>query len=839
MKHLVLFFLFVLSFNNIRSQENLILKYNTPAKAWEEALPLGNGYLGVMDYGNPKEEVFKLNEKTLWSGYPNDGLNRRSVNSIPVIQEQVNKGDFKEAGDTWINNCQGPYTARYLPMCDVLIKMHGNVKLRNRSLDISRAISSVDFEINGCECKRSTFVSFPDKVMIIKYESKNKSIFNFDLSLSSLLRNEVESLSNNTMIMNGTAPSFVPYQTKDSLKIHYDTEYGRGVDFQIAVKILASDVRYENNVLKVRNSDEVIIIVSGITNYKSFDRLPDYDKQHLYKRNLFCLKAAEIKGYSSLLDTHLRDYTELYNRCEIGIGNAQAVDGFTVDLLKNKKKNSYAFYNLLYQYGRYLIISSSREGTLPANLQGIWNDKLIPRWGCNYTIDINLQMCYWLTELTGISECHKPLLDFIESLALSGRRTAEVNYGISKGWMVHSNSDAWAQTVPQGDFDNDFEIRAARWTCWQMGGVWLAQHLWEHYDFNRDTVYLRKFAYPLIKSAVEFILNWIYFDENEKCYLTPFSTSPENKFYYKDRVNVKKVGELCKASTMDFSLIWDLFTNCIKATEILNIDNEYADLLKEIRSQLLPLSVGKYDQLQEWEKDYEDVDFKHRHLSHLFGLYPGKQFIPRQDRKLATVISNTLKRRTDEGPGWGMAWKVALWSRLENGNKALDILDSGTHYTSPYLKVDFNYGGLYPNLFAAYPPFQMDANCGIVAGMSQMFLQSHNDELFVLPALPDEWEKGYIKGLKARGNISVDIFWDKSELQKLYITSNSANECFITTYRKLKSDDLKLEEVKNIDDGNIMYRNGFEKVKEMDFKPIYRYKIKLEKGKKYLLKCIF
>lgn len=829
-------------FSIMNAQNNLKLWYTQPAKVWEEALPLGNGYLGAMDYGNPKNENFQLNEKTLWSGFPDDGLNELCKDAIPLIRERIDAGDYKGAGDLWINNCQGPYTARYLPMANLHIDMPSGakVKMHNRSLDISRAVSSVDFNLNDVHCTRTSFISYPDRVMVIHYESEKNGTLNFDISLKSKLHNDVKFLSANELQLDGVAPDYIPFFERDSALIRYD---GKGLRFQVRLKTIADGgmvLPDKDSKLSVRNAHKVTILLSGLTNYRDFNRYPDYDLCGLSVRNENIIRNAEYKGYDLLMATHIADYRSLYSTFEIGIGKPLTVDVSTTDLLKNKKKGDTEIYRLLFQYGRYLTISSSRKGSLPSNLQGIWNDVLIPKWGCNYTNDMNLQMNYWLAEPTALSECHKSLLDYIETLAISGEKTAKNNYGISEGWMVHSNSDVWGQTVPQGGYDKDFEVRAAKWTCWQMAGLWLAQHLWEHYDFNRDLTYLRLYAYPLMKGAAKFALNWLYKDSQSGYLVTSPSTSPENRFWYVDKDGKRQLGDVCKAATMDMELIWNLFTDCIEASRVLGIDEDFATLLKQKKNQLVPLQIGKHGQIQEWMEDFDEPEIHHRHLSHLFGLYPGKQIIPRRDLELASAAKTTLLRRENKKNEtlWSLAWGVCLWSRLEDSEKAMEILDRCVVYRNYDIKENAR-PGFSSNLFSLEPVFQIDAILGIVAGMTEMLLQSYAEELFLLPALPKEWDCGYVRGLKARGNFTVDMKWNDNSVKEVIISSLSGGNCIIRTFVPLVSNDVELVEITDNDmkhQKEKFLKNTDKKINGLKLKKTYIYSFNTEKNKSY---CLF
>lgn len=842
MKATLSFVLSVVFCTLLPAKENIGLVYDCPASHWGEALPLGNGHLGAMDFGNPAREHFSLNEKTLWSGYPQSGLNDRCRDAVPLIRKYIDAGAYREAADLWIYNCQGPYTARYLPMADLYVDMQDpdNVDFVSRELDISDAVSYADFTIGGYRCRRSAFVSYPDKVLVIRYEAGGNPVLNLDLSFSSKLRNQVRTVGNDCLVLDGQAPSFVPFYEKDSTLIRYDTESGKGLRFQVAASVMSDkgeiSAGEEGKSVSVRNASTVTIILTAATNYVAFNKYPEYDPDYIDGKINSCISEARMKGYRSLEQRHKEDYRALFDRAGIRIGNIPIGKTDVEELFSSRKRGNFTEYAgaLLFQYGRYLTIASSRPGSLPSNLQGIWNDALVPKWGCNYTVDMNTEMNYWLTEMTNIAECHKPLLDFIEDLAVSGEKTAKYNYGIDQGWMLHSNTDAWAQTVPQGGFDSDYEVRAAKWTCWPMAGLWMAQHLWEHYAFNRDENYLRSYAYPLMKGAAEFALNWMYKDPDTGYYVTSPSTSPENRFLYIDGYGKQQYGELCKAPTMDMSLIWDSFTNCIEASGILGIDKEFRDTLESRLSGLTPLSIGKYGQLMEWSEDYEEAEINHRHFAHLFGLHPGRQIVPRRDSVLAAAVANSLSRRGDDGPAFSTAWKMCMWSRLEDGDRALSILEK-------YLDdVDFGIEkeGMYPNLFVAYPPAQIDGNAGLVAGVAEMLLQSQNGEIFILPALPGKWESGSVYGLKARGNFEVSFSWKKNTLEDMSIKSLSGGDCLIRSRCPIYSSDVILEELPEDSHYSECPGSSYKvtdgiRVKPMEFGRTYLYRIHTEKDKQY------
>lgn len=762
----------------------LKLWYNNPATIWEEALPLGNGKTGAMVFGGVQKARFQLNDNTLWSGFPDPGNNPNGPTVLPQVREAVFAGDYEKAAALW-KKMQGPYSARYLPLGDLWLSFNFKDSIAEkyyRDLDLNNAIATVRYTKDGVEYTFETFTSFPAKAMVVRITANKKNALSFAAGLTSKLHFSTASTGGNMLVLKGKAPKFVANRPYEPKQVEYDTdEKGEGMNFEIQVKVQTEGgtVNAAGDQLNVSNATSVTIYLTEATSFNGFNKSPGLQGKNPTIEAMANMGKVSSIPYDLLKKAHIADYQALFNRVRLDLGqDAEALKLPTDQRLKefNKRGGDNPLVSLYYQFGRYLMIAASRPGSRPTNLQGIWNDHVQPPWGSNYTTNINTEMNYWLAENTNLSECHQPLFAFMKELAVNGAVTAKVNYNIDEGWVVHHNSDLWAKTSPPGGWDWD-EKGMPRWSCWPMAGVWFSTHLWEHYLFTGDLKFLREQAYPLMKGAAQFQLHWLIKDPVSGYLVTNPSTSPEN--------TLKKDGkeyQVSMASTMDMSLIRELFTALIAAEDLLQIDAGFKAKLVKAKEQLYPFHIGQYGQLQEWFKDWDQPADKHRHLSHLFGLYPGSQITVQRTPELAAAAKQSLIHRGDVSTGWSMAWKVNWWARLQDAEHAYKILSDAFTYINPReVRETMGGGGTYPNLFDAHPPFQIDGNFGATAGITEMLLQSHDGRISLLPALPVNWPVGSVKGIKARGNFTISMQWKEQQLTRATIYSGSGGNCRIRT----------------------------------------------------------
>jgi alpha-L-fucosidase 2 len=762
--------------NPVLSQSNTTLRYNKPAEYFEETLVLGNGKHGASVFGGAASDQIYLNDATLWAGEPVDPyMNPNAYKHIASIREALNQEDYRLA-EKLNKNIQGKFSQSYAPLGTMFIefKHRGDYKNYHRQLDVGEAIATVNYQLDGVQYTREYFISHPDKVMVIRLSASKKQSLSFDVKFRSLLK--YSSGANDAILqIDGYAPYHAEPDYRGNIPdaIRFDENRGTRFSTYVKIKNKGGKITASDSALHVSNADEATIFVSISTSFNGFDKDPvknGLDNKAIAGKQL---ADAFAKSYQTLKENHLKDYQSFFKRVTLDLHEKKIADLPTDERLKKytqgaEDKNLEILY---FQYGRYLLISSSRTEGVPANLQGIWNPYIRPPWSCNYTMNINAEENYWLAEAANLSEMHTPFLTFIGNLAETGAVTAKTFYGVDIGWAACHNSDIWAMSNPVGDFGKGEPM----WACWNMSGTWAVTHLWDHYLYTGDKNFLKNYAYPLMKGAAEFCLAWLVKDKQGFLVTSP-STSPENLYITPDGFK----GATLYGSTSDIAMIRECFMQAIQASENLNVDAELRDRLKTGMSKLYPYQIGRKGNLQEWYYDWEDPEPTHRHQSHLFGLYPGHQITPDKTPGLADACRKTLEIKGDETTGWSKGWRINLWARLWDGNRAYKLFRELLSYVEPDGAKKINYGGgggTYPNLFDAHPPFQIDGNFGGAAGLIEMLLQSNEEVIYLLPALPDAWRSGSISGICTRGGFEFSIHWKEGRLQAVDVLSKAGNKC--------------------------------------------------------------
>lgn len=753
---------------------NLTLTYTQPGSQWEEALPLGNGRLGAMPDGGIFAENVTLNEISLWSGSEEDTSNPEALARLPIIHQLLLDGKNKEAEQEMYRyfKCAGEGSARgngaNAPYgC---FQTLGNLRLNyyyadgssvevpsdyRRTLSLEEALATTSFTKDGVKYERTYFTSHPQDVIVMRLSASEAGKLNFDLVLQREER-ALFSTDGNTFRMSGALN---------------DGKGGDGMKYTALARVLAdgANVSSDGKQLQVRNATVAYVFVSAAT---------DYFKQQPDKQATDLLQVAEAMPYATLLSTHKAAYGEKFNRARLDLGKVPDYASMNERLAAFQKEDDPALAALYFQYGRYLIISGTREGLLPLNLQGLWANSIQTPWNGDYHLNINMQMNYFPIEVVNLSELLLPVAQFVKDIMPSGERTARDFYN-AKGWVAHVITNPWHFTAP---------AEHASWGSTNTGGAWLCSPLWEHYAFTLDKKYLAD-VYPVLKGAAEFFLSAMIKEKKHGWMVTAPSSSPENSF--------KMPGSdepvyICMGPTMDVQIITELFNHVIQASALLNVDKELAGRLSATLKQLPPMQISqKGGYLQEWLEDYEETDVAHRHVSHLYGLYPYNQITEQKAPELVEAAKATLNRRGDGGTGWSRAWKINFWARLKDGERAYKLFKS---LMVPSLESGMTMehgGGTYPNLFCAHPPFQIDGNLGGCAGIAEMLLQSHDDCIDILPATPAAWKDGSFSGLKARGNVEVGADWKDGKLVKVTLKSPVSQTLRLKTQDKTVTVELK------------------------------------------------
>lgn len=736
--------------------DELKLWYTKEAKSWmREALPIGNGYMGAMVFGGIDSERIQFNEESLWSGGPGEweaynGGNRAGAHEyLPSVRELLSAGKYEEAHQLARKELTGVIKSNtehglwegygaYQAFGDLYVEVEnvGAITEYKRELNISRALAEVRYKSGDTNHKRRYFANYPNRVMVFKFENDANGGLDYDIELQTPHTNVLYHQHADELLLEGKLQN-------------------NGMAFGARVLVTSNDgqISITENKINVESAKSVTLKLTVETDYTT--DYPNYKgndfESHLAQRAAIL----KTKSFDNLLAEHIADYQTLFNRVSLELGSTEANTLPTDERLLKYGKGfaDPSLESLYFQYGRYLLISSSRPGTLPANLQGKWNDKMAPPWASDYHMNINEQMIYWPAESTNLSECHKPLLDYMETLVEPGKRSAR-DFFNADGWIVNTMNNTFGFTAPGWDFP---------WGFFPGGAAWLSQHAWEHYAYTQDEVYLEEQAFPLMKEAAQFWLDYLVESEDGFLVSAP-SYSPEH-------------GGISSGASMDMQIVWDLFTNCIAACELLEEESEFKKQLESAKNKLLPPQIGSWGQLQEWKEDRDDPKNKHRHISHLFALHPGNQINLEDTPDLAQAAKVSLNARGDEGTGWSLGWKINFWARLQDGNRSHKMISRLLRTTTDEGFDMIQGGGTYNNLLCAHPPFQLDGNMGATAGIAEMLLQSQGGRIRLLPALPDAWKSGSVTGLKARGNFEIDMKWHNGRLQWSRIKSILGNNC--------------------------------------------------------------
>ncbi|WMI66212.1 glycoside hydrolase family 95 protein [Aestuariibaculum sp. YM273] len=807
LKSLVLVFLFGML--KVSGQNELKLWYDKPAEIWNEALPLGNGRLGAMVFGDPAVERLQLNEETIWAGSPNSNAHEKALVALPKVRQLIFEGRYKEAQDLATSDIRSQTNngMPYQTFGSVYVSFPGHQNYSNyyRDLNIENATAKVKYTVDGVEYTREILTAFGDDVIVVKLSANKPGMITFNTFMNSPFDKTLTTTEDNQITLAGETSTVEGTRGKVKFQGRMTAKHDGG---QVSVK---------NGIISVEKANEVTLYISIATNFVNYK---DISADYIAKSKGFLDKAI-TKDFQTIKEAHVKYYQKFFNRVSLDLGKSKvANDPTEIRIKKFDSQFDPELAALYFQFGRYLLISCSQPGGQPANLQGIWNDMLFPPWESKYTMNINAEMNYWPSELTNLSEMHEPFIQLAREVAETGKETAKIMYN-ANGWVLHHNTDIWRITGP---------IDMAASGMWPTGGAWLCQDLWERYLYTGDTEYLKE-IFPIMKGAAQFFLDFMITDPNSGYLVIVPSNSPENTHGGEDGKSTITAG-----TTMDNQLIFDLFTNIMRATDILSEDKGFAKELQIALDKMAPMQIGQYGQLQEWLIDWDDPEDHHRHVSHLYGLFPSNQISPNRTPELFQAAKTSLEFRGDESTGWSMGWKVNLWARLLDGDHAYKLLQDQLHLVTPEQRKG---GGTYPNMLDAHQPFQIDGNFGCTAGIAEMLMQSHEGAIQLLPALPSVWKEGAIKGLKTRGGYELDMSWNSNRVSELKITASKDGNCRLRLESPLRGTGLRKAKGKN--DNPFFYEvtvkepivNNSVKLEKIKLPKYYEYDVPMKAGETY------